>query len=89
MGIPNLFEESAAARGLEAKDVRDLSAYLYRTFLWKVSLVRGKQARLDTSLRDKARPQFLAHQTYQAEISLLFDEVIATYDKATQQKISA
>jgi len=56
----NLFEESAAAvsealkrKTNDARPVRDLSAYLYRTFLRKVSLARGKQARLKASLRNQ------------------------------------
>ena len=65
----NLFEESAAAvsealrrKSKDARPVRDLSAYLYRTFLRKISLARGKQTRLETSLRNNARTQFLARQ---------------------------
>ena len=88
----NLFEESAAAvsealrrKSKDARPVRDLSAYLYRTFLRKISLARGKQTRLETSLRNNARTRFLARQLSQAEVSLLFDEVMATYDKVTQQ----
>jgi DNA-directed RNA polymerase specialized sigma24 family protein len=88
----NLFEESAAAvsealrrKSKDARPVRDLSAYLYRTFLRKISLARRKQTRLETLLRNNARTQFLARQSSQAEVSLLFDEVMATYDKATQQ----
>jgi DNA-directed RNA polymerase specialized sigma24 family protein len=88
----NLFEESAAAvsealrrKSKDARPVRDLSAYLYRTFLRKISLARSKQTRLETSLRNNARTQFLARQPSQAEVSLLFDEVMATYDKVTQQ----
>lgn len=88
----NLFEESAAAvsgalgrRADDESPVRDLSAYLYRTFLRKVSLVRGKQARLERSLQNKARAQVLARQPLQAETSLLFDEVMATYDSVTRQ----
>jgi DNA-directed RNA polymerase specialized sigma24 family protein len=88
----NLFEESAAAvsealkrKPSDAGPVRDLTAYLYRTFLRKVSLVKGKQTRLETSLRNNARTQFLPRQPAQAEISLLFDEVMATYDRVTKQ----
>jgi len=88
----NLFEESAAAvsealkrKSKNASPVRDLSAYLYRTFLRKVSLVRAKQTRLEKSLQNAAHTQSSVHQPLQAEISLLFDEVMATYDKVTQQ----
>ena len=90
--IMNLFEESAGAvsealkrRPKNASPVHDLSAYLYRTFLRKVSLVRDKRARLETSLRNKAETQSLIRQPLQAEVSLLFDEVMATYDKVTRQ----
>jgi len=88
----NLFEESAAAvsealkrKSKDASPVRDLSAYLYRTFLRKVSLVRAKQTRLEKSLQIEAQTQSFVRQPVQAEISLLFDEVMATYDKVTRQ----
>jgi DNA-directed RNA polymerase specialized sigma24 family protein len=90
--IMNLLEESAGAvsealkrKPKHASPVRDLSAYLYRTFLRKVSLVRDKRARLETSLRNRAETQSLIRRPLQAEINLLFDEVMATYDKVTRQ----
>lgn len=88
----NLFEESAGAvsealkrKTKDAKPVRDLPAYLYRTFLHKVSLARGKRVRLETSLRNNARTQVFERQSVQPEITLLFDEVMATYGKVTRQ----
>ena len=89
----DLLEEAAAAvseavkrkRSDESGPVRDLAAYLFRTYLRKVSLVRGRQSRLDQSLRDKAPRRPAAKELAQAEISLLFDEVMATYDKVTRQ----
>jgi len=89
----NLLEEAAAAVSEAVKrkgsddsgPVRDLAAYLFRTYLRKVSLVRGRQTRLDQSLRDKAPRQPAAKDLAQAEISLLFDEVMATYGKVTRQ----
>jgi DNA-directed RNA polymerase specialized sigma24 family protein len=88
----NLFEESAAAvsealrrKPAGAGPVRDLSAYLYRTFLRKVNLARIKSTRLETSLRNKARTQGFERQSMRPEITLLFDEVMATYDRVTRQ----
>lgn len=88
----NLFEESAGAvsealkrKPKDASPVRDLSAYLYRTFLRKISLVRGKHVRLERSLKNRARTRALARQPLEAETSLLFDEVMATYDSVTRQ----
>jgi RNA polymerase sigma factor (sigma-70 family) len=89
----DLLEEAAAAvsEALRRKTtddsgpVRDLAAYLFRTYLRKVSLVRGRQARLDRSLRNKPPRQSGAKELAQAEVSLLFDEVMATYDKVTRQ----
>ncbi len=90
--IMDLFEESAGAvsealrrKPKDASPVRDLSAYLYRTFLRKVGLVRDKRTRLENSLRTKAKAQSLVRQPLQAELSLLFDEVMASYDKVTQK----
>jgi DNA-directed RNA polymerase specialized sigma24 family protein len=89
----DLLEESAAAvsEALKRKTtddsgkVRDLERYLFRTYLRKVGLVRGKRARLDRSLRAKAAKQPARTELAEAEISLLFDEVMATYDKVTRQ----
>src|SRR6267154_2804279 len=89
----DLLEEAAAAvtEALKRKTtagsgaVRDLERYLFRTYLRKVGLVRGKQARLDRSLRAKVAKQSARASLAEAEISLLFDEVMATYDKGTQQ----
>ena len=93
--VMNLFEESAGAvsealkrRPKGSSPVRDLSAYLYRTFLRKVSLVRDKRTRLEKSLHNKAETQSRIRQPLQAEISLLFNEVMASYDEVTRQIIS-
>src|SRR5260221_13085678 len=50
----DLFEEAAAAvskalqrKPTDAPPVRDLAAYLYRTFLRKVNLARTKRARIE------------------------------------------
>jgi DNA-directed RNA polymerase specialized sigma24 family protein len=89
----DLLEESAAAvsEALKRKTtadsgpVRDLERYLFRTYLRKVGLVRRKQTRLDRSLRAKAPKQPARTELAEAEISLLFDEVMATYDTVTRQ----
>ncbi|HET8925257.1 MAG TPA: sigma-70 family RNA polymerase sigma factor [Candidatus Acidoferrum sp.] len=89
----DLLEESAAAvsEALKRKTtgdsgkVRNMERYLFRTYLRKVSLVRGKQTRLDKSLRAKAPKQPARTEFAEAEIALLFDEVMATYDKVTRQ----
>jgi RNA polymerase sigma factor (sigma-70 family) len=88
----DLFEEAAAAvsealkrKPRDSAPVRDLAAYLFRTYLRKVGLTRNRQARLDQSLRDKARRASSASDLAQAEVALLFDEVMATYDKVTRQ----
>ena len=90
----DLFEEAAAAvskalqrKPAEAPPVRDLAAYLYRTFLRKLNLARSRSSRIETSLRNRVRTESSAPQSLQPEISLLFDEVMASYDKVTQQII--
>jgi DNA-directed RNA polymerase specialized sigma24 family protein len=89
----DLLEESAAAvsQALKRKTsgdscpVRDLAGYLFRTYLRKVNYIRGRQTRLDRSLRDRAYTESSATETTWAETSVLFDEVMATYDKVTRQ----
>jgi len=92
----DLFEEAAAAvtEALKRKaaeggsPVRDLERYLFRTYLRKVGLVRGKQARLDRSLEAKAPKQPARPKPAEAEISLLFDEIMATYDSVTREIVN-
>ncbi len=92
----DLFEEAAAAvtEALKRKatvgggPVRDLERYLFRTYLRKVGLVRGKQARLDRLLRANALKQPGRTKPAQAEISLLFDEIMATYDNVTREIVN-
>ncbi len=88
----DLLEESAAAvtQALKRKasgdsPVWDLAGYLFRTYFRKVNLFRGRQIRLDCSLSDQARTEACAAETTWAETSVLFDEVMATYDKVTRQ----
>ncbi len=89
----DLLEESAAAvtqalkrkASGDSRPVRDLAGYLFRTYFRKVNLIRGRQIRLDRSLRDQARTEACAAETTWAETSVLFDEVMATYDKVTRQ----
>ncbi len=92
----DLFEEAAAAvtEALKRKategggPVRDLERYLFRTYLRKVGLVRGKQARLDRLLQAKALKQPGRRKPAEAEISLLFDEIMATYDSVTREIVN-
>jgi len=89
----DLFEEAAGAvsqaikrkSASDAGRVRDLSAYLFRTYLRKIGLARSKQTRLDKVLQMQMKTQREADVLLQAEVSLLFDEVMATYDKVTRQ----
>lgn len=91
----DLLEEAAGAvsvalkrkKGDDTGRVRDLPAYLFRTYLRKVSLVRSKQKRLEGSLQEQARNRLRATERTLAEVSLLFDEVMAAYDKFTRQII--
>ena len=90
----DLFEEAAASvteamkrKPADAPPVRDLAAYLYRTFLRKVNLARSKHVRIENSLRNKVRIEHQQTRSLEPEISLLFDEVMATYDRVTRDII--
>ena len=90
----DLLEEAAAAvtaaikrKSPDAPPVRDLAAYLYRTFLRKVSLARSKDDRIEASLLNKAHAGLHQTSSLTPEMSLLVDEVMATYDRVTREII--
>jgi DNA-directed RNA polymerase specialized sigma24 family protein len=91
----DLLEEAAAAvsEALRKKrkqgkgPVRNLTSYLFRSYLRKIGQVRGKQNRLDASLRGQTLAAKGTRGWKAAELALLVDEVLAIYDKLTLQII--
>jgi RNA polymerase sigma factor (sigma-70 family) len=89
----SLFEEAAASvsKAIDAKEragrasVKDLAAYLFRTYIRMVGELRRKQTILEESLKQQAESQDLWRNAAKAEAALLLDEVMATYDRVTRE----
>lgn len=89
----SLFEEAAASvsEAIEQKksaggpSVRDLSAYLFRTFIRMVGEAKRKETILEESLKDRAKTQISRSNLTRVEAALLLDEVMATCDRVTRE----
>ena len=89
----NLFEEAAAAVSEAAKKraesgqvpIRDLRAYLFRTFMRRISLERAKQVGSAINSQQFDEQRATTRQITSIEMSLLLDEVMAACDKVTQE----
>jgi len=90
--VQNLFEEAAAAvsEAAETKHasdkppIRDLRAYLFRTFARRIAREKRKEAALrnEINLKERNRP---TSGTTEFARELLLDEVMAACDKVTQE----
>jgi RNA polymerase sigma factor (sigma-70 family) len=91
----NYFEEAAAAvsaafgkkKTSEGPAVRNLAAYLFRTFIRMVDEARRKQAALEKSVEEFAKDQVSVTDEGKTEIALLLDEVMATCDRASREVV--
>lgn len=63
--------------------IRDLGAYLFRTFIRKIDRVKQKQTMLDESLHEQAGPRFASCQQGQAETRVLLNEILAACGKTS------
>src|SRR5580692_330254 len=90
--IQNLFEEAAAAvseaaetkRASDKPPIRDLRAYLFRTFARRIAREKRKEAALRNEINLKERNRQTSGATGFAR-ELLLDEVMAACDKVTQE----
>jgi len=89
--IQNLFEEAAAAvsEAVETKkasgkpSVRDLRAYLFRSFVHRIAQEKRREVALrNEMLKERNRPKSGATEF---DMELLLDEVMAACDKVTQE----
>ena len=89
----NLFEEAAAAVSEAAKKraesgqaaIRDLRAYLFRTFMRRISLERAKQVGSAINSQQFDEQRTTTRQITSVEMSLLLDEVMTACDTVTQE----
>lgn len=88
----DLFEVSAGAvtqalkrRPQDAQPVLDLASYLSKTYLRKVGLIRKRRKRLEKAIENQARIESSARKSLEAEVAVLCDQVMATYDKVVRQ----
>lgn len=90
--IQNLFEEAAAAvsEAVETKQafnkppIRDLRAYLFRTFARRITREKRREAALRNEINLKGRNRRTSGTT-EFTRELLLDEVMAACDKVTQE----
>lgn len=89
----NLFEEAAAAvsEAVKTKElsgqasIRDLRAYLSQTFLHRMSQERRKEVELSRGAKRFEEWNRATREATDPETALLLGEVIAAYDKVTQE----
>jgi len=88
----NLFEQAAASvsEAIKTKQasgsvVRDLAAYLFRTYMRLVSQTRRKEPMLQESLDVEAEDQISQRDLARAEAALLLDEIMAVCDRLTRE----
>jgi DNA-directed RNA polymerase specialized sigma24 family protein len=88
----NLFEQAAASVSEAVKTkqasgavVRDLAAYLFRTYMRLVSQTKRKDPILQESLDAEAENQISQGDLARAEAALLLDEIMAVCDRLTRE----
>lgn len=88
----NLFEEAAAsvsdavrAKQAGGSAVRDLAAYLFRTYMRLVSQEKQRDSMLSESLAIEIEAQISERDLARAEAALLLDEIMSVCDRLTRE----
>jgi DNA-directed RNA polymerase specialized sigma24 family protein len=88
----NLFEQAAASvseavktKRVSGSAVRDLPAYLFRTYMRLVSNAKRKDPLVQESLYVEAEDQIFHGDLARAEAALLLDEIMAVCDRLTRE----
>jgi RNA polymerase sigma factor (sigma-70 family) len=89
------FEEAAASVSVAiegkkvsgAPAVRNVSAYLFRTFIRLIDDVKRKQAIVEESLRGSGEAPFPSIEEARAETTVLLNEVMETCDRASREVV--
>jgi DNA-directed RNA polymerase specialized sigma24 family protein len=88
----NYLEEAAASvsaaieekKASGAPAVRNVAAYLFRTFIRMVDDAKHKEKILEESLKESGEAQILSTEEAQAETAVLLNEVMETCDRASR-----
>jgi RNA polymerase sigma factor (sigma-70 family) len=91
----NYFEEAAASvsAAIEEKTasgapaVRNVAAYLFRTFIRMVDDAKRKEKILEESLKESGEARIPLTEEAQVEIAVLLNEVMGTCDRASREVI--
>jgi DNA-directed RNA polymerase specialized sigma24 family protein len=91
----NYFEEAAASvsaaieekKASGAPAVRNLQAYLFRTFIRMVDDAKHKAKILEESLKESGEAQILLTEEARAETAVLLNEVMETCDRASREVV--
>ncbi len=89
----SLFEEAAASvseviesgRGAGRAEVKNLSAYLFRTFVRRVTQERRKELALDRSIKEGEEIRVSSQEGCGLEAGVLLDEVMATCGREARE----
>ena len=89
----NLFEEAAAAvsEAVETKKasgkppIRDLRAYLFRAYVRRISQERRREVVFEHEVELRQERNRPTHNGTGPDMKVLLDEVMAAYDKVTQE----
>ena len=91
----NYFEEAAASVSVAIEEkkssgapaVRNVAAYLFRTFIRMVDDAKHKEKILEESLKESVEVRIPLTEQAQAETAVLLNEVMATCDRASREVI--
>ena len=89
--VATCLEEAAASvstviaekRQIGAPAIRDLSAYLFRTFIRRIERARQKHAIFEESLEEEEGRKFALYEEGQQESRVLLDEILAACGQAS------
>jgi DNA-directed RNA polymerase specialized sigma24 family protein len=89
----NFFEQAAATvseaikqkRSSGSPSVRNLAAYLFRTFIRIVGKARRKEEIFEESLRKRARSEVSTNEAAKLETAVLVDELMASCGKVARE----
>jgi RNA polymerase sigma factor (sigma-70 family) len=91
----NYFEEAAASvstaidekKASGAPPIRNVAAYLFRTFIRMVDDAKHKEKILEESLKESVEARTLSTEEAQVEAAVLLNEVMETCDRASRDVV--
>ena len=85
LGRSRLWAWTSLDEGVNPSAVRDLAAYLFRTYIRLVSQAKRKETMLAESLKAEADSQISQRDLARAEAAVLLDEIMRACDRLTRE----